>query len=119
MPQMQFPPHFVETIVPSASIFGTRNEDKAVSHTDRWDRSVISCAMLVPRLILCVLLVLCTGAARAASTESGLEVVPSHIVLEGKTARQQLAVTLRQLDGSLRDVTASCRYVVEIGRAHV
>jgi Protein of unknown function (DUF1549)/Protein of unknown function (DUF1553) len=113
MPQIQFPPHFAETMAASASIFGTQHEDKAVSRTDRWDRSVISCTILVPGLILCVLLVLCTGAARAASTESGLEVVPAYIVLEGKTARQQLAVTLRQLDGSLRDVTASCRYVVE------
>ena len=52
--------------------------------------------------------------ARAASSESGLEVVASaSVVLEGKTARQQLAVTLRQPDGSLRDVTASCSYVVE------
>ena len=62
--------------------------------------------------ILSVLVFLYAGATRA-SPDSDLRVIPQQVVLEGKTARQQLAVTFSQPDGTLRDVTASCRYVVE------
>jgi hypothetical protein len=52
-------------------------------------------------------------AARAGSHEVGLEVEPSRVVLDGAPARQQLAVTLRLDDGSLRDVTSRCRFLIE------
>ncbi len=53
------------------------------------------------------------GAAEAPAT--GLEVEPTRVELIGRSARQQLAVTLRLSDGSLRDVTSLCRFVVEPG----
>jgi hypothetical protein len=84
-----------------------------VSSADRQNRWVFGRAKVLHLLILCTFLVVCTGVTGAASSDSGLEVVPPRVALEGKTARQQLAVTFRQPDGSVRDVTASCTYVVE------
>jgi Protein of unknown function (DUF1549)/Protein of unknown function (DUF1553) len=84
-----------------------------VSCSDRGDQSVSWCAMVLRRSVVCALFIFGAGEARAASSEWRLEVIPRHLVLKGKTARQQLAVTLRQPDGALRDVTASCSYVVE------
>ncbi|MFI5459318.1 MAG: DUF1549 and DUF1553 domain-containing protein [Isosphaerales bacterium] len=61
----------------------------------------------------CLFFVLCSVGARADSQEMGIEVEPSRVVLVGRAARQQLAVTLRQGDGSLRDVTSLCRFLIE------
>ena len=83
-----------------------------MSSTDRRNRRIYCCAVVLRPPILSVLIFLATGATRASS-DSELQVIPVRLELEGKAARQQLAVTFRQHDGSLRDVTASCRYVVE------
>jgi hypothetical protein len=50
---------------------------------------------------------------RADSKPPGLSIEPARVVLSGRESRQQLAVTHRLTDGSLRDVTRRCRYVVE------
>ncbi len=83
-----------------------------MSSTDRRNRRIHCCAVMLRPPILSVLVLLYAGATRA-SADSDLRVIPQQVVLEGKTARQQLAVTFSQPDGTLRDVTASCRYVVE------
>jgi len=53
--------------------------------------------------------------ARGDSISPGLNIEPAHVVLSGADARQQLAVTLRHEDGSLRDVTRECRFLVGSG----
>jgi len=64
-------------------------------------------------LAVCLCFVLSLLGARADSQEMGLAVEPSRVVLVGGAARQQLAVTLRLGDGSLRDVTSQSRFVIE------
>ena len=64
------------------------------------------------------ILILATSARAWAA--SGLLIEPAAIRLDGAGARQQLAVTLQAPDGSLRDVTRSCRIeVVPAGLAAV
>src|SRR6185312_3613764 len=53
------------------------------------------------------------GAAIEGPGLPGLSVEPSAVVLPGSGARQQLAVTLHRADGSLQDVTRSCRFEAE------
>jgi len=60
---------------------------------------------------LLLLICLLAPQARADSVAYSLEVEPPFIVLNGGSSRQQLAVTLTQADGTLRDVTAQCRFV--------
>jgi hypothetical protein len=50
---------------------------------------------------------------QARAGESRLHIEPAQICLAGKWARQQLAVTLRAEDGTLRDVTSRCCFSVE------
>ena len=64
--------------------------------------------------LLCLLFVLSSIDAWADSQGMGLAVEPSRVVLAGVAARQQLAVTLRLGDGSVRDVTSQCRFVIEL-----
>jgi hypothetical protein len=64
--------------------------------------------------IVVLLLLAPAHADRACS--AGLDVVPVRVELTGRSARQQLAVTLTLADGSLRDVTRLCRFVVEPAR---
>ncbi|HZW34564.1 MAG TPA: DUF1549 domain-containing protein [Isosphaeraceae bacterium] len=51
--------------------------------------------------------------ARGEATAPALSLEPARVVLEGAAARQQLAVTFRHEDGSPRDVTRECRFVIE------
>jgi Protein of unknown function (DUF1549)/Protein of unknown function (DUF1553) len=44
---------------------------------------------------------------------SGLEVEPARVNLIGQRAQQQLVVTLREADGSVRDVTRLCQFRIE------
>ena len=44
---------------------------------------------------------------------SSLTIEPAAVSLSGAEARQQVAVTVRREDGSLRDVTRECRLIVE------
>jgi len=60
-------------------------------------------------------LILSSLDARAASPGPGLALEPPRVILEGKAARQQLAVSLRTQDGSPRDVTGQCTFSVEPG----
>ena len=55
------------------------------------------------------------GAAMAHGEPAApaLSIEPACVVLEGAGARQQLAVTMRHDDGSPRDLTRECRFVVE------
>jgi hypothetical protein len=55
----------------------------------------------------------CSTADGRDSGSSFLTIEPATVALSGAEARQQVAVTLRQQDGSLRDVTRECRFVVE------
>jgi hypothetical protein len=52
-------------------------------------------------------------AAGRDSEPSALTIEPPLIILSGAESRQQVAVTLQSTDGSLRDVTRNCRFVVE------
>ncbi len=54
-----------------------------------------------------------TVVARGDASSPCLGIVPATVVLSSADARQQLAVTLLLEDGSLRDVTRDCRFVVE------
>ena len=69
--------------------------------------------MLPFHLALVVLLHLAELATAASTRSTGLEIVPDHVDLAGRSARQQLVVTLTLADGSLRDVTRLCRISVE------
>ena len=62
---------------------------------------------------LCLFFVLSSIDVRADSQGTELAVEPARVVLAGRAARQQLAVTLRMGDGSLRDVTSQCRFTIE------
>jgi Protein of unknown function (DUF1549)/Protein of unknown function (DUF1553) len=67
---------------------------------------------------LCSLAVLLSAACPLWASDSSagtarLRVVPGRALLEGRDARQQLAVTLCLQDGSVRDVTSLCRFTVE------
>ncbi len=59
----------------------------------------------------------CLSSEHRASGENtgapALSIEPHRVVLSGSGARQQLAVTLRRADGSLRDATRDCRLEVE------
>src|SRR6185312_10637488 len=50
------------------------------------------------------------GAAIEGPGLPELNVEPSAVELSGSGARQQLAVTLHRADGSLQDLTRSCRF---------
>ena len=53
-------------------------------------------------------------ASRGASADSPtIRIDPAPIVLEGAAARQQVAVSVEESDGSARDLTASARFSVE------
>ncbi len=84
---------------------------------ERRDDAVARRRRGVPRLLRWgFLLSLCTTAGSVAADDvraTGLEVAPASIDLIGQRARQQLAVTLREADGSLRDVTRLCQFRVE------
>ena len=62
---------------------------------------------------LSVLLALLMAAGSIGAGPERLQVEPPSATLSGRDARQQLAVTLRHPDGSLRDVTRACRFDVE------
>src|SRR5438876_12332331 len=55
------------------------------------------------------------GAAKAHGVPAApvLSIEPARVVLEGADARQQLALTFRHDEGSPRNVTRECRFVVE------
>jgi hypothetical protein len=70
------------------------------------------------RLIVATVLVVAVtsagrASARGAPDAGPLEVEPGEIVLTGRDARQQLAVTLRDREGSPRDATREARISVE------
>jgi hypothetical protein len=61
-----------------------------------------------------VALVLCGALpATGQASETCLQIEPGAVILTGKAARQQLAVTQRRADGSVHDVTSRCRFSVE------
>ncbi len=70
-----------------------------------WSGSLLGTTALV--------LLMTTIAAMAESSGRALSVEPSGVDLDGARSRQQLAVTLWSADGSLRDVTGHCRFVVD------
>jgi hypothetical protein len=49
----------------------------------------------------------------ADARETSLQIEPARVSLNGRDAHQQLVVTLRGSDGSLRDVTSICKFGVE------
>jgi hypothetical protein len=100
-------------MAPSAEIFRDRREKKAVSATDRRGRSNSFRWVVLGHAIGCLCGVSGALGAPTASSGSGLKIHPQRIVLDGKAGRQQIAVTFRDIDGSLRDVTATCRFAVE------
>lgn len=51
--------------------------------------------------------------ALGGSERSSIEVVPRDVVLSGRDARQQLAVTILDADGSPRDATRAARFQVD------
>jgi hypothetical protein len=53
------------------------------------------------------------SSAASGARDTGLEVEPTTIHLIGRRTQQQLAVTIRQADGTVRDVTRECRFRVE------
>jgi len=71
------------------------------------------CSWPVGIAVAILIAALCSHVARADETGQTLCVEPSSIRLEGPESRQQLAVSLRSQDGSVRDVTARCRYVLD------
>ena len=100
-------------MAPSVEIFCDRREKVAVSSTDRHDQST-ALRRTALRLPICgLLLIVGTSQGTAASPKPALDIFPARIVLDGKAARQQLAVTRRDVGASLRDVTAMCRFAVE------
>ncbi len=76
-------------------------------------RSIPSSPAAVRAAFFC--LVLCSFAVcdRSLAGEARLEIAPSSVNLSGAAARQQLAVTERDDDGSPRDATSHCRFEVE------
>jgi len=73
----------------------------------------VLCALPISIPIVTLTAVLCCQFARASAGGQTLWVEPPKIRLQGRDARQQLAVTLRSEDGSVRDVTAQCRYALD------
>jgi hypothetical protein len=70
------------------------------------------------RAFLLCLLTSPTLAGSAIASEaraSGLEVEPARISLIGRLGQQQLVVTVREADGSVRDVTRLCQFRVQPG----
>jgi Protein of unknown function (DUF1549)/Protein of unknown function (DUF1553) len=66
-----------------------------------------------PRCPALVLVAFVSTSLDGRAADSSLQVEPSSVALDGKLARQQLAITLRDADGSLRDVTSQCRFESE------
>ena len=70
----------------------------------------------LPHVAACGFAILASLGSIAMAGDSGfpsLSIEPATVVLSSADARRQLAVTVRQADGSVRDVTRDCRFVVE------
>ena len=92
-------------------------EKTAVACTDLRNRSIAFCGERYRAEVLCISVIVTMVAAQSSLAGSTLQVEPSRVVLDGKTARQQLAVTLRDAGGLVRDVTAQCRFRNRTGRS--
>jgi len=71
------------------------------------------CFRLVAITVVTLTAALFSQVARGDLAGPPLCVEPPTIRLEGRDSRQQLAVSLRAEDGSVRDVTARCRFVLD------
>ncbi len=69
--------------------------------------------LLRNRACLVALACLIGPAALAREQPAGLEIEPARISLDSFANRQQVAVTLIQADGSLRDVTSQAQFAIE------
>ena len=99
--------------VPHAEIFRTqrRGQSRVVYRPARSIGSLVAAVELMPGILLPLSCL--AHSCRTGVIGIGAEVDSVACSSGGRAAQQQLAVTLRQPDGSLRDVTAACRYEVE------
>jgi hypothetical protein len=86
---------------------------KAVTSTGRRHRSLAIAVRAVGIPLWGALLVVSGTEASPVPSPRGLAIDPGRIALDGEGARQQLAVTHRDADGSMRDVTALCQLTGE------